>query len=120
MDQNQNQYQNQQQYQNPYPKPQKPDVIGFGLASMIIGIIAVCLFLFCINIVLAVVSIVLGIVQLCTARRKGMAVTGILLSFISVILTGVFWFLVMRQGDYFYENQNPFAIYEESGIWNEF
>ncbi len=60
---------------------------GFGIASMICGIIALitcCLWCTCIP--LAIVSIVLGILQLSKGTAKGMAIAGIICSSIALIL----------------------------------
>ncbi len=60
---------------------------GFGIASMICGIIALitcCLWCTCIP--LAIVSIVLGILQLSNGTAKGMAIAGIVCSSIALIL----------------------------------
>ncbi len=64
---------------------------GFGIASMICGIIALitcCLWCTCIP--LAVVSIVLGILQLSKGTAKGMAVAGIVCSSIALVLLLIF------------------------------
>ena len=60
---------------------------GFGIASMICGIIALitcCLWCTCIP--LAVVSIVLGILQINKGTAKGMAIAGIVCSSIALVL----------------------------------
>ncbi len=66
---------------------------GFGIASMICGIIALitcCIWCTCIP--LAIVSIVLGILQLCKGTAKGMAIAGIICSSIALILLLVLTF----------------------------
>jgi hypothetical protein len=74
---------NQQPYQQNYTQPSS----GFGIASMVCGILALitcCLWCTCIP--LAVVSIVLGILQIQKGTAKGMAIAGIVCSSIGLIL----------------------------------
>ncbi len=60
---------------------------GFGIASMICGIIAlITCCIWCVCIPLAIVSIVMGILQLCKGTAKGMAIAGIICSSIALIL----------------------------------
>ena len=61
---------------------------GFGIASMILGILSLVLFCTCLNIPLAILSVIFAIVHL--NRRVGsggFAVAGIITSVVSVILT---------------------------------
>lgn len=80
-------YNGQQGYNNqPYNNYTQPSS-GFGIASMVCGIIALitcCLWCTCIP--LAVVSIVLGILQIQKGTAKGMAIAGIVCSAIALIL----------------------------------
>ena len=99
----QNSYQNpyqQQTYtqQNSYQQPyygqaanQKGDGIGFGIASMIIGIASIFLFACCINYILAILAIISGIIQIVKNQKKGMAIAGIITAAISIILGTFFW-----------------------------
>lgn len=79
-------YQPQQNYQYNGPNYTQPSS-GFGIASMVCGILALitcCLWCTCIP--LAVVSIVLGILQIQKGNAKGMAIAGIVCSSIGLIL----------------------------------
>lgn len=81
-----------QQYGNPNAGgKRKGDGKGLGIASMVLGILAVLTFAFCINYILAVIAIVLGIVQIVKNEKKGMAIVGIVTSVISIILSIVLW-----------------------------
>ncbi|MCI7131764.1 MAG: DUF4190 domain-containing protein [Lachnospiraceae bacterium] len=66
----------------------QPNRNGFGIASMVLGILALVFFCGCINIPLAIISIIFGIIHI---NRKtgsiGFAIAGIVTSAISVILT---------------------------------
>ena len=70
-----------------YDSPQ-PNGNGFGIASMVLGILAIVLFCGCINIPLAILSIIFAVIHI---NRKtgsiGFAIAGIVTSVISVILT---------------------------------
>ena len=55
-------------YQQPYPqyqqpvKPPKGDGIGFGVASLVLGAVSILMFGCCVNYILAIIAIALGIV----------------------------------------------------------
>ncbi len=74
-------------------KEQEPGV-GFGIASLVLGIISLLLFCTCINIPLAILAIVFGIIQLVRGSGKGMAIGGLITSGFSVLALIVFY-LVM-------------------------
>lgn len=64
---------------------------GFGIASMVLGIIALVLFFSFVNIPLAILAIIFGIIQLTRKAPKGMAISGIVMSTISLFLLVIFW-----------------------------
>lgn len=68
--------------------------VGFGIASLVIGIISLLLFCTCINIPLAILAIVFGIIQLVRGNGKGIAIGGLITSALSIIALVVFY-LVM-------------------------
>jgi hypothetical protein len=111
----QNPYGQQQNYgQQPYygqAQRVKTDNFGFGLASMILGIISLLLFCTCINYILAILAIVFGIVQMVRSNKKGMAIAGIVTAGISIVLATFLWIgfamLSAQEGD------NPFNSYLE-------
>ncbi len=84
-------------YQNlQYASKEKQDKAGLGIAAMCLGIASLFLFCTCINIPLAIVGIVLGIIQIVKYKNKGFAITGIITSMISLILAIIFWILYMN------------------------
>ncbi len=90
------------QYQQESNSTMSAESGGFGIASMICGIIsllACCLW--CISVPLAVISIVLGILQICKGTGKGMAIAGIVCSAIGLFLTLLFlvWFVMIQSYD---------------------
>lgn len=76
--------------QNVYGQDRQPQSNGFGIASMVLGILALVFFCACINIPLAIVSIIFAVIHI---NRKtgstGFAIAGIVTSVISMILTAV-------------------------------
>ena len=92
---NQNPNYNQQPYGQPYPgMATKSDSTGFGIASLVLGIVSLFTFFCCINDILAIVAIVLGIVQIVKSTKKGLAIGGIVTAVISIIGSIIFWILV--------------------------
>lgn len=89
------QYNNGNAYQQPVygqaTQKQKGDSIGFGIASLILGIASIFLFACCVNYILAILAIIFGIVQIVTNKRKGLAIGGIVTAAISIIIATVMW-----------------------------
>lgn len=83
---------------NTYEQPNvygQPKQHGFGIASMVLGIIAVVLFFSLLNIPLAILAIIFGILQLTKKDGKGMAIAGIITGAVSMILGFIFWVFVI-------------------------
>ena len=94
--------------------------IGLAVASMVLGIIAILSFLFFINIFLAVIAIVLGIVHLntvkCQNSGRGMAIAGIVTGGVSILLTiGVYMLLFSVASDI----ESPFPL-EDYDYYDDF
>lgn len=84
--------------QPPYGAATKSDSTGFGIASLVLGIISIFTFFCCINYILAVIAIVLGIVQIVKSSKKGLAIGGIVTAVISIIGATIFWVLIGSAG----------------------
>lgn len=82
-----------QQYNSQYygTASQKGDGIGFGITSLVLGVLSVFLFACCVNYILAVLAIVFGIIQLVKNNQKGLAIAGIITASISIIAGTIFW-----------------------------
>ena len=79
--------------QNGYNQP------PYGAAtSLVLGIISIFTFFCCINYILAVIAIVLGIVQIVKSSKKGLAIGGIVTAVISIIGATIFWVLIGSVG----------------------
>lgn len=82
-----------------YHSSSRPGSSGFGIASMVLGILALVFFCGCINIPLAIISIILAIIQLSRkGEGKGFAIAGIVTSVVSVILTVIMIVVVYIAG----------------------
>ncbi|MCI8484842.1 MAG: DUF4190 domain-containing protein [Lachnospiraceae bacterium] len=102
---NQQNYNSQGYNNDNYNQYEQPSS-GFGIASMVCGILAlVTCCLWCTCIPLAVVSIVLGILQIQKGTAKGMSIAGIVCSAIALIL----FFILTVWGNYL---QSSGAYYE--------
>lgn len=95
---NQNGYNQTGYNQPPYGAATKSDSTGFGIASLVLGIISIFTFFCCINYILAVIAIVLGIVQIVKSSKKGLAIGGIVTAVISIIGATIFWVLIGSVG----------------------
>lgn len=93
----QNQYYSNPQYQNVNGKMKKVGGSGFAIASLVLGIISLCLFCSCFNFITAILSIIFGCVYLTSyvLEHKNMAIAGIATSVISIILFFVAWGLII-------------------------
>ena len=84
-------------YQQPYPQYQQPvmppkgDGIGFGVASLVLGAVSILMFGCCVNYILAIIAIALGIVQLVKNKQKGLAIGGIVTACVSILLGTWLW-----------------------------
>ncbi len=114
--QGQNSYQQNAHQQNSQ-EPVKPVSQGLGIASMILGILSLALFCTCVNIPLSITAIILGIVQLFKAgSKKGMAITGIITSCLSIVAWIIFIIAFVTSTDF----QEGFERGWEDGIGNDF
>lgn len=88
-------------YQSMYQEPQKPVSQAFGIASMVIGIVSLVFFCSCINIPLAIMACIFGIIQLTKPETsKVMPIVGIITSALSVILFVVLFLLLVLSADF--------------------
>ena len=91
----------QSQYQQPYPYTEPAPSQGFGVASLVLGIVSLVLFCTCVNVLLAVIAIIFGIVQLAKPQaKKGMAVAGIITSAVSLVLFVIFVISFLLSADF--------------------
>ena len=121
-----NQYNQYSYTNNPYTNGQTgPQVgpngkklsVGFGVASLVLGIISLLCFCSGINIILAILAIVFGLIQIITCEKKGLAIGGIVTAVISVLLLIITWGLLFTNASFMDmmqdEIQNNFEDDEE-------
>lgn len=87
---------------------------GLGIASLVLGIISLVLFCTCANFLTGILAIVFGIVQLVRGGNKGMPITGIVTSAISIIACVIYWVAMMgSSATYSYLYSDPSSYMEE-------
>lgn len=94
-----------QSYQQP-GMAQKSSSTGFGIASLVLGILSIFTFFCCFNYILAIIAIILGIVQLVKSSKKGCAIGGIVTACISIIGASIFWVLASNAAASSYQNDS--------------
>lgn len=128
---NRDQWQSGQQTPPPdggsfYHSSSQPGGNGFGIASMVLGILALVFFCGCINIPLAIISIIFAIIHI---NRKtgsiGFAIAGIVTSTISVILTVIMIVAFMYYGvgttSWMYSETMPFEYFmDDDDYYDDF
>ena len=117
-----------------YHSGEPPQGMGFGIdslfmpaiASMVLGILALVLFCFCINIPVAIMAVIFGIIHICRhTGNNGFAIAGIVTSVVSVILTILLTIVLYFMGvnsasTWIYDGYYPFGnyFYEDPGDYD--
>lgn len=105
-----------------YHSGEPPRGMGFGIASMVLGIVSLVLFCTCINVPLAIVAVIFGIVHVARhTESNGFAIAGIVTSIISVILMVILAIVLYISGvnsaaTWLYNGYFPF----EDGIYDHY
>ena len=86
---------------------------GFGIASLVLGILSIFTFACCVNYILAVLAIIFGIVQIVRNEKKAFAVAGIITAVISIIVGVVFAIFVVNVAEEITDPDNPLYQYLE-------
>lgn len=101
------------------PKRQKKDSDGYGIASMVLGIISIVLFCSCINVITGVLAVIFGILQLVENRRRWMAIVGIVTGALSIVLLIVSWGLILSSPAAYDIRQNPEEYFDSNENWDD-
>ena len=72
----------------------KSESEGFGIASLVLGIITVLLFCTCISWITGILAIIFGIIQLVKGNKKGMAIFGLITGGIGFIASVILYILI--------------------------
>ena len=86
---------------------------GFGIASLVLGILSVFTFACCINYILAVLAIIFGIVQMVKNEKKGLAIGGIITAVISIVLGIAVSLYAVNIAEKMQDPDSPFYQYFE-------
>ena len=121
---NQAQYQQNGAYQQSYysygepAAEEKGDGTAFGIASMVLGIVALLLFCTGCHIILAILAIVFGIIQLVRNKQKGFAIAGIVTAGLAIVTyiifiivcmtTGTTWNYLYNYADQYYDDGDSY------------
>lgn len=89
----QNAYSNNNYYSS--ENQQQEGGTGFGIASLVLGILSLITFCtLCMNIPLAILAIIFGIIQLVKGNGKGIAIGGLITSGLSIVACIVFYLII--------------------------
>ncbi|MCR5053391.1 MAG: hypothetical protein K6A69_00935 [Lachnospiraceae bacterium] len=77
-------------------RPDKSDSTGFGIASLVLGLISLLFFISILNIFPAILGIIFGIIQVAGYRKKGLGIAGITTSVLSIVCTVVMWIILIN------------------------
>lgn len=99
---------------------------GLAIASMVLGIISMIAFCTCINIPLAIIGLILGIVYLAKKEAvkpgKGMAIAGVITSALAIICCVVYWVFCIKLASSFVNSvdMNQYNQYTDPAeLYNE-
>lgn len=87
-------------YGQPYSAPadSKSDSIGFGVASLVLGIVSILLFCTCISWITAILAIIFGIIQLVKCRQKGLAIGGLITAGLGLLFSIILYASIFVSG----------------------
>ena len=69
---------------------------GFGIASLVLGILSLLLTCSCFNYITGILAIIFGIVQIVKSKNnRGMAIAGLITAGISILVATFFWIFVL-------------------------
>lgn len=101
-----------------YQEPQrKGNGVGFGITSLVLGIVSLLLFCSCVNWITGILAIIFGIVQITANREHGLAIGGIITAGISLLLNIMFWIFLFWSG-VGEQSGNYYDYYNDSGYDN--
>ena len=105
-------------YQNQYARKEKGDEIALGIASMCLGIASLLLFCTCVNVAMAIASVILGILQIVKNKNKVFSIVGFVTSGIAFILTILFVIgIIAFSSEEMNNNSTYYHLYDD--IYNE-
>lgn len=97
----------------------KSESEGFGIASLVLGIITVLLFCTCISWITGILAIIFGIIQLVKGNKKGMAIVGLITGGIGFITSVILYILIFFTGLGSYSNYDDIYNHIYDDIYDD-
>ena len=97
----------------------KSESEGFGIASLILGIITVLLFCTCISWITGILAIIFGVLQLVKGNKKGMAIVGLITGGIGFVVSIILYILIFFAGFGSYSNYNDIYNHIYDDIYDD-
>ena len=97
----------------------KSESEGFGIASLILGIITVLLFCTCISWITGILAIIFGILQLVKGNKKGMAIVGLITGGIGFAASIILYILIFFTGLGSYSSYNDIYDHIYDDIYDD-
>lgn len=97
----------------------KSESEGFGIASLILGIITVLLFCTCISWITGILAVIFGILQLVKGNKKGMAVVGLITGGIGFAASIILYILIFFTGLGSYSSYNDIYDHIYDDIYDD-
>ena len=97
----------------------KSESEGFGIASLVLGIITALLFCTCISWITGILAIIFGIIQLVKGNKKGMAIVGLITGGIGFIASVILYILIFFTGLGSYSNYDDIYNHIYDDIYDD-
>ena len=97
----------------------KSESEGFGIASLILGIITVLLFCTCISWITGILAVIFGILQLVKGNKKGMAIVGLITGGIGFAASIILYILIFFTGLGSYSSYNDIYDHIYDDIYDD-
>lgn len=97
----------------------KSESEGFGIASLVLGIITVLLFCTCISWITGILAIIFGIIQLVKGNKKGMAIVGLITGGIGFAASIILYILIFFTGLGSYSNYDDIYNHIYDDIYDD-
>ena len=97
----------------------KSESEGFGIASLVLGLITVLLFCTCISWITGILAIIFGIIQLVKGNKKGMAIVGLITGGIGFIASVILYILIFFTGLGSYSNYDDIYNHIYDDIYDD-
>lgn len=97
----------------------KSESEGFGIASLVLGIITALMFCTCISWITGILAIIFGIIQLVKGNKKGMAIVGLITGGIGFVVSIILYILIFFAGFGSYSNYNDIYNHIYDDIYDD-